>query len=57
MPRINTEVLIKRLEDIDEKLSLIWSETQNYDILEELERVREDLRKIIDSLEYCIKES
>jgi hypothetical protein len=51
MPRINTTTLIKYLEDIDEKLGLIWSDSRSYDTIQEIELLRIKLRKLIDCLE------
>lgn len=50
MPRINVKFLIKYLEDIDETIGLIWSDSQNYDTIRELELLRIKMRKLIDSL-------
>jgi len=54
MPRINTECLIRYLEDIDETLGMIWSDSQNYDTIRELELLRIKLRKIIETLETVL---
>lgn len=51
MPRINTECLIRYLEDIDETLGMIWSDSQNYDTIRELELLRIKIRKIIETLD------
>jgi len=51
MPKIVIESLIKCLEDIDEKLSLIWNNSHDYTTLTELELVRARLRSIILTIE------
>jgi hypothetical protein len=48
--KLNIEFLISILEDIDENLSLIWSECQNYDLLEAIEAERKKLRNVINTL-------
>jgi len=48
--KLNIEFLIIILEDIDENLSLIWSECQNYDILQDIEDQRRKLRNVINTL-------
>lgn len=48
--KLNIKLLITILEDIDENLSLIWSECQNYDILQDIEDQRRKLRNIINTL-------
>jgi phage regulator Rha-like protein len=50
MPRININVLISHLEEIDNNLSVIWGMIQNYEILEAVEKQRRHLRNIIDTL-------
>lgn len=54
MPRLNIQILIDRLEEIDAQLSLIWEELQNYDLITALESQRVKLRSIIDSLEILV---
>jgi hypothetical protein len=48
--KLNIEFLITILEDIDENLSLIWSECQNYDLLDLIENERRTIRNIINTL-------
>jgi hypothetical protein len=55
MPKLNIEVLISHLEDIDEKLGILWAECQNYDLLSGLEEERKHLRRIIETLEWLLK--
>jgi hypothetical protein len=55
--KLNIEFLITILEDIDENLSLIWSECQNYDLLEAIEGERRKLRNIINTLSNLINQS
>lgn len=55
MPTIDLQKLIKRLEDIDQRLSFIWNDSQNYTTLEELELVRNKLRGLIEALEQMPK--
>jgi hypothetical protein len=52
--KLNIEFLISILEDIDENLSLIWSECQNYDLLEAIEAERRKLRNVINTLSNLI---
>lgn len=54
MPKIDIKVLIECLEDIDEKLSLIWNDSHNYTVLTELELVRTRLRNIISTIEKLV---
>lgn len=51
MPTIDLQKLINRLEGIDQRLSLIWSDSQNYTTLQELEMVRNKLRGLIEALD------
>ena len=48
--KLNIEFLIIILEDIDENLSLIWSECQNYDLLDLIQEERRKLRNVINTL-------
>jgi hypothetical protein len=48
--RLNIQSLINHLEEIDMNLSIIWSECQNYDILEAIEHERTHLQKILRTL-------
>jgi len=48
--KLNVEFLITILEDIDENLSLIWSECQNYDLLDLIQNERRKIRNIINTL-------
>ena len=48
--KLNIEFLITILEDIDENLSLIWSECQNYDLLDLIQNERRKIRNIINTL-------
>ena len=48
--KLNIEFLITILEDIDENLSLIWSECQNYDLLDLIQEERRKLRNVINTL-------
>jgi len=50
MPSLNVNVLITHLEEIDNNLSIIWGELQNYELIEALEKQRVRLRNIIDTL-------
>jgi hypothetical protein len=54
--KLNIEFLITILEDIDEKLSLIWSECQNYDLLDAIEGERRKLRNVINTLSNLVSQ-
>lgn len=55
--KLNIKLLITILEDIDDNLSLIWSECQNYDILQDIEDQRKKIRNIINTLTNFINYS
>ena len=55
MSRLNIQILIDRLEEIDNQLSMIWDELQNYDLITALDSQRVKLRAIISTLETLVK--
>lgn len=54
MPRLNIQILIDRLEDIEIELCNIWEELLNYELTETLEGQIFKIRTIIKALKTLI---